>query len=125
VSLLGAAKIQTFVPTVDAVRSRAFYEGVLGLRFVADDSFALVFELEGAQLRIQKVREFTPHPFTSLGWMVADIEAAVRELGRRGVAFERYGFAEQDALGIWTTPGARVAWFKDPDGNLLSVAQLG
>ena len=123
--MLVSARVQTFVPTTDATRARAFYEGTLGLHFVADDSFALVFELEGAQLRIQKVREFTPHPFTSLGWMVPDIEVTVRELGGRGVVFERYSFVPQDDLGIWTTPGARVAWFKDPDGNLLSVAQLG
>jgi catechol 2,3-dioxygenase-like lactoylglutathione lyase family enzyme len=122
--MLGTAKIQAFIPTRDAEAARRFYVEVLGLRFVADDSFALVFDAGGTELRLQRVPELTPHPFTALGWIVGDIVAQVRELSARGVTFERYGFAPQDELGIWTTHGAKVAWFKDPDGNLLSLAQL-
>jgi catechol 2,3-dioxygenase-like lactoylglutathione lyase family enzyme len=123
--MLGTARIQAFIPTRDADAAKRFYADVLGLRFVADDSFALVFDANGTELRIQRVQELTPHPFTALGWIVDDITAQVRELASRGVTFERYDFVTQDELGIWTTPGAKVAWFKDPDGNLLSLAQLG
>jgi catechol 2,3-dioxygenase-like lactoylglutathione lyase family enzyme len=123
--VLGRCAIQAFIPTRDADAAKRFYADVLGLRFVSDDSFALVFDAGGTELRLQRVRELTPHPFTALGWIVSDIAAEVRELSARGVAFERYHFVEQDDLGIWTTSGAKVAWFKDPDGNLLSLAQLG
>jgi hypothetical protein len=76
-------------------------------------------------LRIARVREFQPQPFTVLGWQVKDIAASIRELARRGVRFERYGFFEQDELGIWRAPGgAQIAWFKDPDGNTLSLTQF-
>ena len=92
---------------------------------MSDDSFAVVFDAGGTELRLQRVRELTPHPFTALGWIVDDIGAQVRALVARGVTFERYDFMTQDELGIWSTPGAKVAWFKDPDGNLLSLAQLG
>jgi len=98
---------------------------VLGLTFVADDGVALVFDLAGTALRIARVDSFTPHPFTVLGWRVADVATTVTALERRGVRFERYAGLEQDALGIWLSPaGARVAWFKDPDGNVLALSQL-
>jgi catechol 2,3-dioxygenase-like lactoylglutathione lyase family enzyme len=123
--MLGRCRIQAFVPTRDADAAKRFYADVLGLRFVSDDSFALVFDANGTELRIQRVRELTPHPFTQLGWIVNDIVAEVRELAGRGVVFERYDFVPMDEHGIWSTPGAKVAWFKDPDGNLLSLAELG
>jgi catechol 2,3-dioxygenase-like lactoylglutathione lyase family enzyme len=123
--MLGRCAIQAFIATRDADAAKRFYGDVLGLRLVADESFALVFDANGTELRVQKVRELTPHPFTALGWIVSDIAADVRELSARGVTFQRYDFMPQDELGIWTTPGAQVAWFKDPDGNLLSIAQLG
>jgi catechol 2,3-dioxygenase-like lactoylglutathione lyase family enzyme len=122
--MLGRCAIQAFIATRDADAAKRFYGDVLGLRLVADESFALVFDANGTELRVQKVRELTPHPFT-VGWIVSDIAADVRELSARGVTFQRYDFMPQDELGIWTTPGAQVAWFKDPDGNLLSIAQLG
>ena len=112
-----------FLATVDATRSRAFLEGILGLRFVADDGFALVFDLAGTPLRVQRVKALTPQPFTVLGWQVEDITAAVDALAARGVAFERYPGIEQDELGVWRMPEVSVAWFKDPDGNTLSLAQ--
>src|SRR5690606_37118840 len=103
-----------------------FYEDVLGLKFVEDSPLALVFELQSAILRIQKVEEVTATAYTALGWQVADIKAAVEELTTGGVTFERYENLPQDDLGIWATAdGSAVAWFKDPDGNLLSLAQLG
>ena len=122
--MLADAAIIAFVPTRDFDAARAFYEGVLGLRVVGNDGFALVLDAHGVMVRVAKVAAFTPHAFTSLGWNVTNIEDTVAMLQRRGVHFERFGFFEQDALGIWTSPsGARVAWFKDPDGNTLSVSQ--
>jgi catechol 2,3-dioxygenase-like lactoylglutathione lyase family enzyme len=122
--MLGKNKIIAFVPTKDAKAARKFYEGVLGLRFVSDDPYALVMDANGTMVRIASSGEFTPAPFTILGWEVAKIETVVTGLKEKGVGFERYGFLEQDELGIWTAPGgAKVAWFKDSDGNLLSVTQ--
>jgi catechol 2,3-dioxygenase-like lactoylglutathione lyase family enzyme len=122
--MLGSNNIVAFVPTKDATKSRAFYEGVLGLRFVKDDGFALVLNANGIMVRVSQAPQFTPAQFTILGWEVTDIEKMVAELREKGVQFERYGFIEQDDLGIWTAPtGDKVTWFKDPDGNVLSVSQ--
>ncbi|HEY6371593.1 MAG TPA: VOC family protein [Candidatus Sulfotelmatobacter sp.] len=122
--MLGSSNIVGFVPTRDAEKARAFYEGVLGLRFVKDDGFALVFDAHGTMIRVAKAPEFKPLPFTLLGWRVSEIENVVRGLQKRGVHFEIFGFFKQDELGIWTAPtGDKVAWFKDPDGNMLSVSQ--
>jgi catechol 2,3-dioxygenase-like lactoylglutathione lyase family enzyme len=122
--MLGSINIVAFVPITDAAKARAFYEGVIGLRFIKDDGFALVFDANGIMVRMAKVPEFKPAQFTILGWQVADIEKMARGLGEKGVAFERFGFFEQDELGIWTAPtGDKVAWFKDPDGNVLSISQ--
>jgi len=122
--MLGSTNIVAFVPIKDSAKARAFYEGVLGLRFVKDDGFALVLEANGIMVRAAKMKEFTPAQFTILGWQVSDINQVVRELAARGVQFEIFGFFKQDELGIWTAPtGDKVAWFKDPDGNILSVSQ--
>lgn len=122
--MLGSTNIVTFVPIKDAEKARAFYEGVLGLRFVKDDGFALVLEANGIMLRAVKMKEFTPAHFTILGWEVSGIENVVRGLQNKGVHFEIFGFFKQDELGIWTSPtGDKVAWFKDPDGNTLSVSE--
>jgi catechol 2,3-dioxygenase-like lactoylglutathione lyase family enzyme len=122
--MLGSTNIIAFVPTRDAQKARAFYEGVLGLRFIKDDGFALVLDANGVMIRVAKAPEFTPAQFTILGWQVSDIETAVRRLHEKGVHFEIFGFFKQDELGIWTAPtGDKVAWFKDPDGNILSVSQ--
>jgi len=114
-----------FVAITDAARAKSFYIDKLGLKLVSEDDFAVVLEANANSVRLTKVREFTPQPFTILGWQVASIEAAVKGLAAAGVSFERYGqFMKQDELGIWTAPnGAKVAWFKDPDGNTLSVSQ--
>jgi catechol 2,3-dioxygenase-like lactoylglutathione lyase family enzyme len=123
--MLGNTPIMAFIPTLDFEKSRAFYEGVLGLRFVENDGFAMVLEANGTPIRVAKVQpDFKPAQFTILGWQVSEIENVVSALTAKGVLFERYGFFEQDPLGIWSAPGgAKVAWFKDPDGNTLSVSQ--
>jgi catechol 2,3-dioxygenase-like lactoylglutathione lyase family enzyme len=122
--MLGSANIVAFVPMTDAEQTRAFYEGVLGLRFVKDDGFALVFDANGIMVRAAKMKDVTPAQFTVLGWQVTNIEEIVRALEKKGVHFEIFGFFKQDELGIWTAPtGDKVAWFKDPDRNILSVSE--
>jgi catechol 2,3-dioxygenase-like lactoylglutathione lyase family enzyme len=129
--MLGNAKLAAFVPTMDGERAKTFYVDVLGLRFISDDQFALVIDANGITVRVSKVREFTPQQFTVLGWEVSDIEKVVTDLSAKGITFEKFGLPGQDDRGIWTAPavdnatgGARVAWFKDPDGNVLSVTQF-
>lgn len=122
--MLGDKKIIGLIPIADAARAKAFYSEKLGLKFVSEDPFAVVFDAKGNMLRLTKVKEFTPQPFSILSWEVPDIEASVQELTAAGVKFERYGFFEQDDLGIWTAPdGTKVAWFLDPDGNNLGIVQ--
>lgn len=122
--MLDSTPVVSFIPTRDAAKARAFYEGTLGLQFVADDGFAVVFRLAaGGSLRIVRVDTLTPQPFTVLGWQPEDVEAAVAGLVARGVGFERVPGLPQDELGIWSAPGGgKVAWFKDPDGNTLSLS---
>jgi catechol 2,3-dioxygenase-like lactoylglutathione lyase family enzyme len=121
--MLSGARVVAFLATADAARARAFYESVLGLRVVEDQPFALVLDAAGSKIRVQKVDAVQRAPYTALGWEVADVAAAVRALGDRGVVFERYPGMDQDDVGIWTAPsGARVAWFRDPDGNVLSLS---
>jgi catechol 2,3-dioxygenase-like lactoylglutathione lyase family enzyme len=122
--MLGSINLVAFVPTKDRQKARAFYEGTLGLRFVKDDGFATVMDANGIMVRIAEAPNFSPAQFTILGWQVTDIEKIVTGLQAKGIRFERFGFFEQDALGIWSAPGGdKVAWFKDPDGNMLSVSQ--
>ena len=122
--MLGSRAVVAFVATRDPDRARGFYEGVLGLRLVADEPFALVFDAHGTTLRVQKVQELAPARHTVLGWLVPDIAAAVRSLSAAGVAFERFPGLPQDDLGVCAFPGGgRVAWFKDPDGNTLSLTE--
>ena len=115
----------SFIATRDAAASRAFYEGTLGLHLVSDEPFALVFDLNGHMLRIAKTNDLATAKHTVLGWHVGDIATKVSELVARGVTFERFERLPQDALGIWSSPsGAKVAWFKDPDGNNLSLTEF-
>lgn len=115
-----------FGATTDAARAARFYHATLGLPIRSEDEFALVFDANGVELRLQKVPSLTPPGFTTLGWQVRDLAAVVAALTAGGVSLERYPWLTQDAAGVWQAPsGARVAWFKDPDGNLLSVAQYG
>lgn len=122
--MLGTREVIAFVTTARPQQARAFYSEVLGLRLVADEPSALVYDAHGTTLRVSKAAAVAVAPYTVLGWRVPDIEAAVRELAARGVACRRYDGLEQDRFGIWTAPGgARVAWFADPDGNTLSLTQ--
>jgi catechol 2,3-dioxygenase-like lactoylglutathione lyase family enzyme len=123
--MLASSKITGFVPTRDSQKAREFYEGKLGFEFVSDDPFALVVRAGDNKIRVAKVpQDFKPVAFTILGWEVQSIERVVAWLKGRGVVFEKYPFIQDPELGIWTAPGGdRVAWFKDPDGNVLSVAQ--
>jgi catechol 2,3-dioxygenase-like lactoylglutathione lyase family enzyme len=114
-----------FLATANAERSRAFYEGLLGLEFVADEWPALVFRVGDRMLRIQKVEQVRAAPYTALGWAVSNIRETVGNLSAAGVVFERYEGMKQDEEGIWHAPsGASVAWFRDPDGHVLSLTQF-
>ena len=121
---LSKSKLVGFIATRDQARAKIFYRDVLGLTLVSEDQFATVFDAHGTMLRVSPVRELAPAQYTVLGWEVADIAAAVAAMSRVGGKFEQYGFPTQDAQGIWSAPGgAKVAWFKDPDGNILSLSQ--
>jgi catechol 2,3-dioxygenase-like lactoylglutathione lyase family enzyme len=122
--MLSACKLIGFVPTTDSNRSRQFYEGKLGFKFVSDDQFALVIQAGESMIRIVKGAKFTPAQYTVMGWEVTDIDAMVKWLSGRGIIFEKYPFVQDQKQGIWTTPnGDKVVWFKDPDGNVLSLSQ--
>jgi len=122
---LSSAAMCAFAATSDAARCRAFYEGKLGLRVINEDAYGLVFDSGGTMLRVQKEPEMTPVPRTVVGWNVRDIEEAVKGLTAAGVTVERFTWFKQDDHGITDfSDGSRVAWFKDPDGNILGVAQL-
>ena len=126
VCTLANSSLVAFLPTVNPVRARAFYESVLGLPLLADEMpFALVFQAPGVILRVTRVQSLAPQPFTVLGWQVADIEATVTALTHAGVEFLRYpGMNDTHPLAVWTAPGgSRVAWFHDPDRNLLSLTE--
>ena len=123
--VLATSALIAFVATAAPERAKAFYRDVLGLPLRSDEEYALVFDANGRMLRVAKVEALTPLDRTVVGWQVEDIESVARHLGERGVQFERYGWMDQDDLGIWTTQdGSRVAWFRDPDGNVLSLTQF-
>jgi catechol 2,3-dioxygenase-like lactoylglutathione lyase family enzyme len=123
---LGKYNIIGFITIVDVARARDFYRDTLGLRLVMEEPpFALVFEANGIMLRLGMAKELPPAHGTVLGWQVPDIKARIEDLAQAGVRFERFEGMGQDELGIWTSPtGAKVAWFKDPDGNILSVTEF-
>jgi len=123
--MLGSEKLVAFVATRDPHLAKKFYRDTLGLRLVSEDQFALVFDVAGTMLRVTRVRDLAEANYTVLGWEVRDIVQAAKQLQTAGVALERYAGMKQDELGIWNSPsGARVAWFKDPDGNTLSITQF-
>jgi catechol 2,3-dioxygenase-like lactoylglutathione lyase family enzyme len=122
--ILSGAKAGCFVCVTDRTRAKAFYGNTLGLRLKHEDNFAVVFDSNGTTLRVSPVKELRPQPFTILGWEVQDIQATVKALSAAGIEFVRVPGLPQDDLGIWSpAAGIFVAWFKDPDGNMLSVAQ--
>lgn len=123
--MLGNSKLTAFVATTKPDAARMFYETKLGLKFLRDDGFALVFDANGTTLRVAKVQKFTPAPFTVLGWQVDSMDDALAGLARNDITVERYPFLEHDRRGVVTFgTGDQVAWFRDPDGNTLSVAEM-
>ena len=124
-AMLGSSELVAFAAAKDLDRARAFYEKTLGLTVTEHNDFACVLDAHGTMLRVTAVPEVSPAGYTVLGWRVTDITAAVRGLTDKGVGFTRYDGMDQDDDGIWTTPGGdKVAWFTDPDGNVLSLTQF-
>ena len=122
--MLGSYDVVAFVLTTDPARAKTFYGETLGLRFVSQDNYAVVFDAHGIMLRVTILPGHKPSDHTVLGWEVPDVPAAVADLDKAGVTCEKYSFLQQDELGIWSAPGGtKIAWFKDPDGNVLSVSQ--
>ena len=116
--------LTAFLATADAGRARAFFEGVLGLTFVEDNEYLVMFETDSARLNLQKTEVVKPPFGTAVGWHVKNLRESVKALAARGVSFERFEGMQQDDLAIWSPePGTGVAWFKDPDGNMLSLSQ--
>jgi len=123
--VLTTSELIAFAATTDLEKARAFYEDVLGLTLVEQNPYACVFDAAGTMLRVTAVATVAQPGYTVLGWRVSDIAATVVALEARGVAFARYDGMEQDRHGVWTTPGGdRIAWFRDPDGNVLSLTQF-
>jgi catechol 2,3-dioxygenase-like lactoylglutathione lyase family enzyme len=122
---LSQYKIVAFVTIVNVEKAKSFYRDTLGLKLLFEEPpFAIVFDANGIMLRLAMGRELPPSQGTVLGWQVPEITTAVQELKRAGVRFERYEYLPQDELLIWSSPtGAKVAWFKDPDGNILSLSE--
>jgi len=124
--ILESAKPIAIVCTRDHEAAKPFYRDILGLKLSSEDQFAAVFDIGSVPLRLSTVPGFAPHDHTVLGFDVEDIAASVKALGAKGVTFNSYEGFGQDALGIWTAPdgAVRVAWFNDPDGNVLSLTQF-
>lgn len=122
--MLADKEVKAFVPTVKPAEAKIFYKDILGLTLLTEDKYAMEFNANGTLLRVITVPELKPQLFTVLGWNVADIVSIIHSLQEKGVVCEKYDFLQQDILGIWTSPnGSKVAWFKDPDGNILSLTE--
>lgn len=122
--MLANKKLKAFIPTVKPGEAKSFYEDILGLKLLSEDNYALEFDANGTLLRVTIVEDFKPHPFTILGWNIDNIVSVIKQLNDKNVFCERYDFLEQDSFGVWTSPnGSKVAWFKDPDGNVLSLTE--
>jgi catechol-2,3-dioxygenase len=122
--MLADKKLKAFVPTVKPDDAKSFYKDILGLTLLSEDNYALEFDANGTLLRVTTVQDLKPHPFTILGWNIDDIVSVIKQLNDKNIFCERYDFLEQDNLGIWISPnGSKIAWFKDPDGNVLSLTE--
>jgi catechol 2,3-dioxygenase-like lactoylglutathione lyase family enzyme len=122
--MLETANLIAFLATARPDESRRFYQETLGLISLGEDAHTLLFDCNGITLRIQKLKSVTPGSHTALGWQVSDLVREIHALATKGVSFLRYDGLEQDRNGIWTSPtGSQVAWFKDPDGNVLSLTE--
>jgi catechol 2,3-dioxygenase-like lactoylglutathione lyase family enzyme len=123
--MLSSEKLVGFIATARPIEAREFYEKVLELALVDDSPFALVFNAGATTIRVQKVQAVLVSGYTALGWQVSNIVSTVDELTARGVKFQHYEGMGQNAAGIWRTPdGSSVAWFRDPDGNTLSITEF-
>jgi len=123
--MLADKKLKAFIPTVMPEKAKSFYRDILGLKLLSEDAYALEFDANGILLRVTTVSSLKPHEFTVLGWNVPDISSLILLMNSKGIVCEKYAFLKQDDLGIWTAPGgSKVAWFKDPDGNLLSLTEV-
>jgi predicted enzyme related to lactoylglutathione lyase len=122
--MLSDKKLKAFVPTKNSNQARKFYNDLLGLTLISEDDYALEFDANGTILRVITVQEFTPQSFTVLGWNVPDIRETIKLLNQHGIECNKYKFMEQDKSGVWNSPGcSKVAWFNDPDGNVLSLTE--
>jgi hypothetical protein len=127
IGMLGKYDLMAFVSTEGSAKAkaRAFYEEKLGLDVLAADDYGVMYDVNGRRLRLSYVQELKPAPYSVLCWVVPDIRAAVAALVLKEVVFEQYEGFGQDKAGVWTAPdGTLVAWFKDPAGNVLSLAQF-
>jgi hypothetical protein len=123
--MLGKYDLMAFVSTAEPAVARAFYEGNLGLAVLAADDYGVMYDVNGRRLRLSFVQELRPAPYSVLCWVVPEIRGVIAALKGKGVVFERYEWMEQDVAGVWASPdGTQVAWFKDPGGNVLSLAQF-
>ena len=123
--MLANAAVIAFVTVSSPAHALDFYRDTLALKLIEETPYAIVFDCKGVMLRVAISQQVEPAPYTVLGWHVDNIEATVAEMQKKKIKFQQYGFLEQDDLGIWTTPdGAKVAWFADPDGNILSLTQF-
>jgi catechol 2,3-dioxygenase-like lactoylglutathione lyase family enzyme len=122
--VLEDADLVAFAPSRDLEVSGRFYGDVLGFRLLEASAFANAYDANGTQLRVTLVDQIAKAPYTVLGWRVSDIVATIRALREAGVAFLRFAGMTQDEFDVWIAPGgSRVAWFADPDGNVLSLQQ--
>jgi len=122
--MLSDKKLKAFIPTINPQKAKTFYRDILGLKLLSEDNYALEFDANGTLLRVTIVEDFTPQMFTVLGWKVDDIYSTIKSLNDKDIFCEKYDFPEQDDLGVWTSPGgSKVAWFKDPDRNVLSLTE--
>ncbi len=122
--MLADKELKAFIPTVKPDKAKLFYKNILGLKLLSEDNYALEFDANGTLLRIIIVQEFKPQTFTAIGWNVEDISSTIKSLNKQNIFCVQYDFLEQDILGIWiSSGGSKVAWFKDPDGNILSLTE--
>jgi predicted enzyme related to lactoylglutathione lyase len=122
--MLANQALKAFIPTTAPDKAKFFYQQLLGLELLSEDEYALEFNANGVLLRVITVPELKPQEFTILGWNVPDIRSLIGSMNKKGIFCEKFSFLKQDDLGIWTAPGgSKVAWFKDPDGNVLSLTE--
>ncbi len=122
--MLASSTITSLIGTAKPPIAKAFYGDVLGLKFVSEDQFAAIFEGKNMRIRVSATPTVVPAPYAVLSFDVAHMDQAVEALTAKGVVFARFPFLVQDAKGVWSAPdGTKVAWFHDPDLNLLSIVQ--